>query len=306
MSVTKKYGLYGVGLGAAVLGGITRQNLMTGTQIQSEATDGDVWARIQVLHAQKVAPGFTTLNAASALAACGPLGANIANMAGGMILYLQQHLAGGTRTTGGVHRSLAFSAGILAPKSLSVSHRQDANLSYEALLTSDGVNAPVTISDVAALPAAPADLERFTLGPATLAGVALGEKTSLQLDFGIDVVGESADGDIYDSFASIRQVRTSITLKGIDPTWFAAANVPLLGLHGTTANSTIYLRKRVPGGSFASGANHICLTVSGILYCDEAVSVSGNDPSETSVRMLLDFDGTNAPLTINTAANLPG
>ena len=60
MAVTRKHNLYAVGLGATLLGGITRQSIATGTEVRREATSGEIYARFQSLYAQKIAPGFST------------------------------------------------------------------------------------------------------------------------------------------------------------------------------------------------------------------------------------------------------
>ncbi len=71
MPVTRKHGPYGVDIGGTLLGGITRQSLVTGSQVQSEATSGEIYARFVAMYAQKIAPSFSTLNIASALNASG-------------------------------------------------------------------------------------------------------------------------------------------------------------------------------------------------------------------------------------------
>jgi hypothetical protein len=190
MTVTRKHGLYAVTIGAATLGGITRQNIATGSEVRGEPSSGEVWARFQAAYAQKIAPGFTTHAIASALAAVGLTGWSLASHASGLILYAQKHADGSTRASGASHRKYGFSKGILAPRTLDVDHRGDATLTLEAVITYDGANDPLVITDSASLPEITGDAERFTLGPATIGGVSLGELRRFSIDFGLDIAAE--------------------------------------------------------------------------------------------------------------------
>jgi len=306
MAVTRKHNLYAVGLGATLLGGITRQSIATGTEVRREATSGEIYARFQSLYAQKIAPGFSTKCVGAALTAAGTLGASFAGMTGGLALYAQKHADGAARTSGSTHRKYGFSRGLLAPKNLTVDHRGDAQLTYDAVIAYDGNNDPLVITDSAALPAGIADAERFTLGPTQIGGVSFTGVHNLSIDFGIDVVGESADSDVWDTFVSIRQVLTTIRLTGLDVEWLKAANVPLAGLIATHANTAIYLRKRLKGSSFVGPAvaEHIKLAASGLAYIETPFEGQG-DSSQTTLVLPLDYDGTNAPLAITVGIALP-
>jgi len=307
MGVTRKHSLYAVGLGATLLGGITRQSIALGSEVRREATSGETYARFQSLYAQKIAPGFSTKCIATALTACGTVGASIADMAGGLALYAQKHADGSSRTAGSNHRKYGFTRGILAPKNLTVDHRGDALLTYDAVVVYDGTNEPMVITDSVALPAGITDAERFTLGPVQIGGVTLTGVHNLSIDFGLDVVGESADSDIWDTFASIRQILTTIRLTGIDVEWLKAAAVPLAGLVATRANTAIYLRKRAKGSSFvaAATAQHIQFKASGLATIETPFEGQGSDGSQTTLSLPLDYDGSNAPLAITVGIALP-
>lgn len=298
LTLVRKHGPYGVGLGATLLGGITRQSIATGTQVKAEPTSGEVWARIIAMYAQKVMPSFTTYNLATALGAAGVSGASIADMVGGLALYAQKHLAGGARVSGANHRKYGFTAGILAPKTLSADHRGDATLTYDAAVTWDGTNDPLTITDSASLPGSLADAERFTMGPATVGAVLLPEKTSVSIEFGLDVVTEGADSSIWDEFASIRMQQSVWTFRGLDIEWLKAANFPLAGKAATNANSTIYFRKRADGGTFVADgtAQHIKFTTTGLAYIDTAFDADNQKAGETVLKVVTKYDGTNAPV----------
>lgn len=304
MTVTRKHGIYAITIGATTLGGITRQNIATGTEVRGEPSSGEVWARFQALYAQKIAPGFTTQAIATALAAVGATGWSLASHGSGLALYAQKHADGSTRASGSSHRKYQFTKGILAPRTLDVDHRGDATLTFEAVIAYDGSNDPLAITDAAAIPSITSDAERFTLGPVAIGGISLPEVRRFSIDFGLDVVSEGADSDVWDTFASVRTQQTVLTLRGIDVEWLKAANIPLIGKAGTHANTTIYLRQRAQGSTFVANgtAEHIKFTADGLAWIDQAFDAGENDAAETALTMRLRYDGTNAPLTTNTAS----
>ena len=293
-----KHGLYAVAFDSTLVGGITQQSIATGSDVRGEASSGEVYRRIVALYEQKIAPGFTTKAIAQALDACGPNGASIDDMAAGFSLYAQKHQQGGGRAGAGTHRKFNFLAGIVAPRSLSCSHRGDAELSYESVVGYDGNNDPLVITDSVSVPAISAD-QRFTLGDVTIGGVSLAQKVTLSIDFGVDMVGEGADSDIWDTIVSIREIASSITIDGIDIEWLKAANIPLTGKAAVHADTSIQLRKRAVAGQFDAGSE-ITFTAAGLIVPDTAFEASGNDAGRVKMTMPCYYDGTNDPITVST------
>jgi len=305
MALGNVYGLYGVGVGSTLLGGMTGATLNTGTEVRGETSSGELYPRIQSTVAQKPTASWSTRSIAAALTAVPVLGKKIADLTGGLKLYVQQHADGGTRTAGAAHKLFQILEGLIFHTNLSVEHQGDALINSTALITYDGTNNPIIPSEAVALPAGLTDSERFSLGPVTINGVALSALRSVELAFGINAVSEGSDGEVWDRFSSIRTIVPVLTLRGIDPDWFKAAGaIPLVGGPGTHANTIIYLRKRIDGGTFVADgtAQHIKMTAAGLAFIETPMEVSGSDSSETSLVMPLQFDGTNAPVIINTAS----
>jgi len=304
MSVTRLHSHYGIVVDSAKIGAITKQNIAIENEVNGEPTSGEIYRRWLSLYKQRVAPGFSTLAIAAALDAVGVVGASIDDMAAGLTFYAQKHAQGSSRSAGAVHRKFTMTGGILVPRTLTVEHGGDATLDYEAVVTFDGVNDPVVWTDAVTLPTGFTDGERFTLGPTTLGGELLEEKTRMVLDFGITAEGEGADSDIWATLASIRTVLPSMTLDGLDIEWLKSTCIPLTGKQATHANSTVYLRKRKLADQFEDDATaeHIALTVDGMIVPDEAFSASDTTPGTVSLTVPLRYDGTNAPMTIDTSA----
>lgn len=303
MSVSRKHSLWGVVAHATAIPAITTLGINTGTQVVGTVTSGGIYRRFQSVVGQAPTAEFGTLAIASALTTLPSTGKSIADLADGLSMYIQKHLIGGTRTAGSTHRKYVATAGIIVPRRLTVSHGGDASLSYDVIVLYDGSNDPLVFTDEVALPEDVGE-ERFTLGPVSLGDVTLDHLRQFEIDFGLNAVTEGADSEIWDRYVSLETIEPSLTLRGIDPEWVKAANIPLIGKSGTHANSTAYLRKRDHGGTFVADvtAEHVKFTADGLITIEEAASGSGSGAVETSARMDLEYDGTNAPLVVVAAS----
>ena len=304
MGVERKHGIWAVDVGGSILGGISQQNVRTGTQVAGESTDGEVYVRHQSINEQKPVATWTTNWIATALALIGLTGKAIEDLGGGLSLYAQKHAKGGTRAGAGSHRKYNMTEGLILPQALSVQHRGDATLSYLAAATFDGNNDPVVPTDNVSLPGGLSGAERFTLGPATIESVSLPQIRSFELNFGLTAEGEGADSDIWDTIISIADIAPVFTLRGIDVEWFKSTNIPLTGKAASHANTAVYLKKRASGGTFVANgvAEHIKFTAAGLAHIEDAFDGSGNETGECSLVMPLKYDGANDPVVINTAA----
>jgi hypothetical protein len=315
MGITRVHGLYAVeidsvGDTAVVLGGITQLDIKTGTRVERQATSGNPHVYNANVVEQKPVATFTTLDLALALATAGQEGKAISSDVTdpGLNLYARKRAEGGTRTTGSTHRQYNIKEGILVPRTISIQHRGNATLSYEALATFDGTNDPVVITDSSAIPtvAAGSDAVRFTLGAVSLESVTIAGIQSMELDFGVTAETFGGDSDVWETFATIGEIMALARFTGIDIEWLKAANIPLGGKAITHANTLIEFRKRANGGQFVADATeeHISITAAGIAFIDDAFRASENGAGETSIAVPLYHDGTNNPLVIDTTAAL--
>lgn len=314
MSVARMHGLYAVKVGAStLLGGITRRSARLGNDVRQIATSGDVYARFQALYAVKPMCDFASLNLAAALDLCGLTGFRITSGAT-LLFYCQQQQKGGSRMSGSNHRIITVNEGLLLPRRITCEHQGDAQIDYDVLPIYDGSNDPIVVADTSALGTNPGDAERFTLGPVTLAwsgsSMTLPEIRRTEIDFGVQAETVGADSDLYDTNVRIVEIQPSITFTGIDIEWFKSANIPIGGrslVHsgggsGGTTPTTIVFRKRALGGTFvaAATAEHIGMTACGMAVVEQLFDAQGNALDECSLRIPLRFDGTNAPITIDT------
>lgn len=305
MGVATKHSLYAVEAGSSLIGGISDDNLALNPDVRAEALSGEVYARFIALYGMNPEGSFTTRAIAAALNIAGILGKDIGTLAGGLNLYGHQHAPGGTRTAGATHLKYNVLQGLLIPVSLSVAHQGDATLNCRIVVIHDGsANDPIIKTGSVALPAGIVDNEAFTLGKSTVGSFLIGQKTSMEINFGINVKTEASDSDIFPTFISIENVGPSLTINTTDLDIMNAAKIPQTGLVCTHANTIIHLRKRLAGGTFVADgtAEHIKFTADGIATVSEPRNASNADPAGATISLPLRYDGTNAPLTVDTAS----
>jgi len=299
---------------ATVIGGVTAQAINMNTEAPAEPSSAEVWSRFVSMTAQNPRATFTTKMIATLLdrlAAEDPTddkySCNIADLSAGLTLYAQAFAAGSTRAGASLHRKFAIVHGCLGLQRLSCTHQQDATIETEAVAGWDESNDPVVETDLVSLPGGITDAERFTLGPATLESVSIPGIRSLDIDFGLTIVAEGSDSEIWPTFVTISRIQPVFTFQGINTEWLKAANVPRAGLAVTHANTTIYLRQRALGSTFVADvtAEHIKFTAAGFAYMETPVDASGNELAESSLIVPCYFDGTNDPIAIDTTSALP-
>lgn len=304
MGTETLHGLAAVKADTDVIGGIVSQSNPLGPVVSADPTSGGIYARWVAVTSQQPRFSFASEMIKAVLDVTGYGGANIVDMGAGLTWYAQK-FDGPARAAGANHRSFAAAEGILAPQTLDVNHPDDARISCEAVITHDGsANNPIIYTDSVALPAPSSDDERFTLGPCTLESIELEQITGLSIEFGHDVRAEGADGDIWPTYAYILQTASAIVLRGVDIDWLKeSGGIPFGGKSLGHANTTIYLRKRTPTGFVANGtAQHIKFTAAGLAVIENPLDVSGLERGEVNLRITLQYDGTNDPLTIDTAS----
>lgn len=286
------------------IGGIESINISSQVEHKADPTSGEIYPRHQAIVAIKPVADFASYCLAQCLDVVPLTGKSISDMATGVDLYGYAHAHGAGRAGANLHRKYTIADGMVIPDKITCDHRGDALMTCKILSTWDGTNSPVIEADLQSVPAAESDDERFTIGKCVLGAVTIPDIRSWELDFGITANTEGADSDIYDTHVSIVECRPVLTLRGIDLEWLKAANIPLVGKAGTHANTSVYLRKRLQtaAGYVADGtAEHIKYTIDGLLWIED-IYKAGKGPAECSLKLAARFDGTNAPLVLDTTS----
>lgn len=293
---------YAVAHGATQLSGLTNLDKQVNPEIDNDIGIGSLFPQFVVIRSIQPRILFNSRAAAAMLAVTGVTGADIDG--GNNLVATYAQLTNGVPSAGSVHRTYTAANGLLLPRRLSCAHRADAVVDAEAILwSSDGAADPFTIADNAALPAITRDNIRHTLASVTFASIDMGCVTNVTVEFGNNASSLGCLSNIYDQHAKQSGTQAVITITGIDTEKFAAAGIPTKGKRAEHADTEIVLRKYdTDGNAFVAPATteHIQITAAGLATVVNH-SGQGLEEGQLTVQLTCDWDGTNAPLQIDTA-----
>lgn len=298
---------YGVGAEQNIPDCISH-SLSNNPVIDSIVTAGDTMPRYMSLISHAVGGGFETYAVAKAIDAIGLQPLCIATATEpGVTFYLQKFDQCGSAAASG-HRSLLISSGMVVPRRISVDHQGHARISVDVVVAKESANNAIVISDAATLPTLSGGGVRWTLGSITVGGVALSDYTSVEIDLGNTVSTRGTQSDVFDTYVEVAHHAPTITISGIDPTWFKeSGGVPIAGLACTHANTKIHLRKRDTDGQgfIADGtAEHIKFTCKGVAAIQSSHAGQMHSFTSTSLVIRGMYDGTDDPIEVDTTSTI--
>lgn len=299
MSVARAFTLYAASVNNTMIDQVTSFGISSGLEQFILSVDGGVDPTFAAVKSLVPKISLSTNAIASGL---GVAGMNAANITSDALFYFQKLADGGTRATGDSHLKMTVAKGMVFPRSISASHDEPAEMSYEVLCLTDGGGAPVVIEKNQALSGTPVVDQLYVAGPVVINGTTLSGVKSINIDFGIKETVLASDGEVYPSFAGImnRQPKISIDLFDLD----VMADFGIAGVPQGDTDTIIYLRKVAPGGTRVADATaeHIAFTIdAGHIGIGDSDAKPG-DPATAKLEITPIFDGTNDILTINTAA----
>ncbi|MEI6542134.1 MAG: hypothetical protein WCL60_01345 [Methylococcales bacterium] len=301
MSVSKAYTLYCATIGANFLDQMENQNYDAGIEEMLIQANGSIYNQFAAIGLQQPKLDFTTSNLFAALAQglLGyEIGAGLTNTSAAF--YFRQFQAQGGFLGGSVQLKMAMTLGSIFPRKLSARTGERATLDMEVFPIFDGTNSPFVITNNVALPTgSPAISHVHTAGPAIINGVAIEGIQSIDVDFGIKEQLLKSDGEAFNSFIGTPSVSPSITLETYDMSVLSS-----LGAATNISSSTeLFLVGIQPGGTRIpyTTANHIGMGMTaGMIYVTEGSAKNG-EVGTIKIKIIPIFDGTNAPITFNTA-----
>jgi len=304
MAIGPVYVLHGVQLPSSVyLGQVTDGGVVSEADVQASYSAGHVTPLFRCLMGSSPSIDFTTSQLATLLAAVGQYGADLS--AGNVDLLYRKVTNFGTRSALNATDGYRFRASeaMAVIRSLSAQHRGLASAQVGIIPVYDGSNAPIVPAGSVAMSGTPSASELYTLGPVVINGTQIDGCQGWNLDFGINVVQEGDDGNIYNTHAHVEQVDPSISFESleVDDLWS-------YGFTGTNLTSfAVYLRKKSRTGNVADGTSqHI--KISGTLgqVVPENTRGGGNRRADSGAKLFItSADSSTDPLTITVASAIP-
>jgi hypothetical protein len=301
---------------AKVIGAITQFAIPDDVQVEREQLDGNVFPSLTTLMQHQERIDVTSLNVDQVMDVIGPVGlcARGTNAQTGVEFFLSRidQCTPGVDVSAVNMRVRSYNAsataakyGMFTPGQITANHAANASASFSYTPMATGGNAGLSISDAVALPAIADTKSRFTLAELfSVNGVPITGKKGLTINFGASLLKESADGSLAPEWVSLDNLMGTITVTGINPKWALDAGIPRGGKKFAHANFRTFLRKRKPDsatGFFAdSDEEHIRITAAGKAFITSIATGNAGRPVETALVLYCEFDGTNAPIVVNT------
>jgi hypothetical protein len=196
------------------------------------------------------------------------------------------------------HTRLRAAQAALVAERISVGHRSEASASCRMMFPYDGSNEPIVPAGSVAVSGTSASAEHFVQGPVYLNTVQLTGVQDMTIDFGITIKEAGGEGELYDTFVCVMEIRPVITIRCENLPWAT------FGLNGTALTAgSFYLRKVATTGRVSNATSeHIKFAATAGLITIDDSSAGDNDAVISTVRCaLVAPSASGAPLTVNTA-----
>lgn len=280
-------------IGTTVLTGIESQGGSMNTQVMDDPDSGEIAPREMFITAQNPMARFSTAEVLAALQAV--LTAEVGGKdlsAANLLMYSRKRQSGAAFASTG-HDSRKISRGIIVPRTLRIPHQGKSVIDLEATAEADPAS-PTTdpiVYGSESPPAGSGSIDRFTLGATTIGGVAMPQKTDVQLDFGIEVISEGWDSECWPLIVCIGKWAPVIRVTTNDAV--VSGLRTSLGAQGAVS---VALREYQTGGNLIAG---FALTgAASIAYPGEFYNASREGSQTSTFECRLYKTGSNDPIVL--------
>jgi len=285
-----------------------------GVELFKESGGSEVDTQFVATKQIKTTFGIVTTDV-SALATIGFNGLSVTNKAGGVTIYGREVPAGGLPAAIGstVHMTLVATDALLVPESLSAANNAIAQLGikvYPYLGTGGSSSATPVVAATSQTIAGGAGLTAnlYTGGPVkwTVAGGSaqlLAGIMQSRVNFGLGVLQESSDSDVYLSHVSITNRAPTFDFTTADVEQIAA-----IGDGIAVSAFAMYFTNVAGNGQRVAKAttSHVAISSTGGMITPANLRLTHKQPGETGFQFTPSTDGTTAALiTISTTSAIP-
>lgn len=286
------------------IGGETQVDVNTGTQTMSDDS-GSVYDETRSMVAQNPEITLRSKSIATWLSYIGLAGYCISSDGThpGLRVYAAALNDCKSPPAAGVNLRYTVGKGLIILGQLQATRGQDAQISIQCHAITDGTNSPLAgVYTGITLPTVTSS--QYTLGVCKIGNITVTDIESMTLDFGVRVTAKApAMGLVWPDSIAVREIQPVLTMTTYDPTILDNALIPLAGKQATHAQTLIQLKKRLGYAAFVADATaqHITMTMNGMLTVTKAFGGSGNAEGTAEIRLEGVHDGTNVPILFNLA-----
>ncbi len=279
MSIANIHLLQGIKIGGALIGQISNASANTAMQMLLMRQAGVVNRTLTAMHSQNPIITFDSSLLSTVIDEFGESGND--ESAGNVDLQFQKVVEYGTRVAvaSAGHEFFRVAASMGVMDRLSVSQGSLAQASCRLAIAYDGSNEPI-VPTTGAINGTYEGEQPYSLGAVQVNGVTLTGVTGWEVDFGIELIQASADGDPWNTFLAVRSISPVVTIDGIDASWMRT-----YGLDGTALDGVngvkLFARKKQQDGTNATGSGSAVsvLALNGLLTVSQ---ITGDDDSSAS------------------------
>lgn len=294
MAFLDAYTLHAVGVNSTLIDQVTARGFEAGRDFQRFLADGGADPEFGFVNSISPSGTITTNGVDKGLTVAGIGGTEIT---AGLDLWYQKVDPNGVRESGSNHARVTLGTGLIVPRSISADNGGPASMTFEVFgVSSDGTTAPHSIATGAALGETSSINEAFTLGGVTLNGGALDGVQSVEIDFGIRVELQRANGEPYPRLAYIAERQPVITITALDIAGLVSSDF-VVG-EGIATTSTITLQAVTQNGTRAGTGDIVCTVNEGLNSYDSNAG-DGNTPDTCTITIRPTYDGSNAILAFS-------
>ena len=296
------------------IGAVTSYNVRDNISVEREVTGGDIYASKTTLTSHDESYELTSLNIDSVADIVGTTGLclksdNTKNGAEFFLTRLDACQPGASNAPNNIKYQSRATAdevenyGLIWPGTLSIPHNGNSTFSFTITPLGKNNNAGILTEKDVSLPDIPDNGNRFGMGSLTINGTRFYGKQSVDINFGVSIIKESADGSTYPEWVNIDKVLSVITVRGIQPEWALDENIPRGGKSFKHINTEIIARKRndsLTGYVDESENEHLVINAAGKAFITDIATGNEGSPTQTVLMLYVERDGANAPLIMNT------
>lgn len=296
MALTKIFQLFALKCGSTVYSQITDATLNTNVSDMTVTPSGHIIPVFTAHNGSKPEVPFTTHQVESALTQFGLLGADPGVCK--LILQKQANKANRVAHATAEHAVYTVNAALGYGMQISASNRQQATFQGRLVLLYDGTNAPFIYSGSSTITDTPSGGENFVLGPIAFNGSVIEGTNDFQLAINPTVDEPEDDFASAPVFASILNIRPTITFSSTDPNVWSLHEAEIKANDELKVN---LLKKTPSGDRYADGDTvHINFKVTkGRIVCESI----GGSRSSTRVRVVpVSSNGTLSPVIVTLAS----